>query len=106
MAEGKDPKTAWEEVGGRFSDIAGRVKEQFDARTAFGASDSEKVDEAVRTLVRALDNAFTAIGDTLRDPETRDEVKRAASSAADAIAVTFRDVADRVQKIGNRSPAE
>ncbi len=47
-----DAKQAWDEVGNRFGDIAGRVKEQFDARTAYGTPSSEKVDEAVRTLVR------------------------------------------------------
>ena len=92
-----DAKAAWDEVGNRFSDIAGRVKEQFDARAAYGGPDSQKVDDAVRTLVRALDNAFTAIGDTLRDPSTKDDVKQAANAMGDAIATTFNDVADQIK---------
>jgi hypothetical protein len=92
-----DAKAAWDEVGNRFSDIAGRVKEQFDARAAYGGPDSQKVDDAVRTLVRAVDNAFTAIGDTLRDPSTRDDVKQAANAMGDAIATTFNDVADQIR---------
>jgi hypothetical protein len=92
-----DAKAAWDDVGARFSDLAGRVKEQFEARVAFGAPDAQKVDDAVRTLVRALDNAFTAIGDTLRDPATRDEVKQAASAMGDALASTFHDVADQIR---------
>ncbi|MCU1426908.1 MAG: hypothetical protein JWL83_908 [Actinomycetia bacterium] len=93
-----DAKAAWDEVGNHFAEIAGRVKEQFDARTAFGSPSSEKVDEAVRTLVRALDNAFSAIGETLRDPATREEAKQAASAMGDALATTFHEVADRIQK--------
>jgi hypothetical protein len=97
-----DAKSAWDEVGNRFSDIAERVKEQFDARAAFGAPDSQKVDDAVRTLVRAVDNAFTAIGETMRDPSTRDEVKQAASAMGDAIAVTFNEVASQIKNLGGR----
>jgi hypothetical protein len=97
MANMADAKAAWDEVGNRFSEIASRVKEQFDARAAYGGPDSAKVDDAVRTLVRAVDNAFTAIGDTMRDPATRDEVKQAASAMGDAIATTFHDVADEIK---------
>jgi len=100
-----DAKAAWDEVGNRFSDIAGRVKEQFDARAAYGGPDSQKVDDAVRTLVRALDNAFTAIGDTLRDPSTRDEVKQTASAMGDALASTFHEVADQIKTRTSRQPS-
>jgi Flp pilus assembly pilin Flp len=99
-----DAKAAWDEVGNRFSEIAGRVKEQFDARAAYGGPDSQKVDDAVRTLVRALDNAFTAIGDTLRDPSTRDEVKQTASAMGDALATTFHEVADQIKTRTSRQP--
>ena len=99
-------KQAWDEVGDRFSGIAGRVKEQFDARAAYGAPDSAKVDDAVRTLVGALDNAFTAIGDTLRDPSTHDEVKQAASAMGDALAATFHDVADQIKTFTSASRSD
>jgi hypothetical protein len=92
-----DAKAAWDEVGNRFADLAGKVKEQFEARSAFGETSGAKVDEAVRTLVRALDNTFTAIGDTLRDPSTREEVKQAASSMGDALAASFHEVADQIK---------
>jgi Flp pilus assembly pilin Flp len=100
-----DAKAAWDEIGNRFSEIAGRVKEQFDARAAYGGPDSQKVDDAVRTLVRALDNAFTAIGDTLRDPATRDEVKQTASAMGDALASTFHEVADQIKARTARQPS-
>jgi hypothetical protein len=91
-----DTKAAWEEVGNCFAGLAGHVKEQFDARAAEGGPDSGEVDDAVHTLVRAVDHAFTAIGDTLRDPGLRDDLKVAASAMTDAIATTFRDVSDRI----------
>jgi Flp pilus assembly pilin Flp len=100
-----DAKAAWDEVGNRFSEIAGRVKGQFDARAAYGGPDNQKVDDAVRTLVRALDNAFTAIGDTLRDPTTRDDVKQTASAMGDALATTFHEVADQIKSRTGRQPS-
>jgi hypothetical protein len=95
-----ETKAAWDEVGNRFSNLAGHVKDQFDARTAEGGPDSAQVDDAVRTLVRAVDHAFTAIGDTLRDPALRDDLKHAATAMSDAIATTFRDVSDRISAHG------
>jgi hypothetical protein len=92
-----ETKAAWEEVGNRFAGLAGHVKEQFDARSAGNEPDGEQIDDAVRTLVRAVDNAFTAIGDTLRDPALRDDLKHAAAAMTDALATTFRDVSDQIR---------
>jgi hypothetical protein len=101
-----DAKAAWDEVGGRFADLAGRLKEQFDARSAFGTSANEKIDDAVRTLARALDDTITAIGDTLRDPSTRDDVKQAASAVGNAIASSFTEIAEQIRHFTDRSAGD
>ena len=95
MAEAKDK---WNDVGERFGEIGRHLKERFDASAAFGADDRDKVDDALHQLGDALDAGFTTIGETLRDPEMRDEMKRAGSSIADAIAATLRDVSDAVKR--------
>jgi hypothetical protein len=97
-----DAKGAWDEVGNRFGDLAGRLKEQYDARSAFGASANEKIDDAVRTLARALDDTITAIGDTLRDPATRDDVKQAANAVGNAIATSFTEIAEQIRHFTDR----
>ena len=98
-----DAKTAWDEVGNRFADLANRLKEQFDARSAFGSSANDKIDEAVRTLASAVDGAITAIGDTLRDPSTRDDVKQAANAVGSAIAVSFTEIAEQIRRFSGGS---
>lgn len=95
MAEAKDK---WDEVGERFSDLGRQLKERFDANAAFGADERDKVNDALRQLGDALDAGFTTIGDTLRDPAIRDEMRTAGSSIADAIAATMRDVSDAIKR--------
>ena len=95
MAEAKEK---WDEVGERFSDLGRNLRDRFDANAAFGADDREKVNDALRQLGDALDAGFTTIGDTLRDPSMRDELKTAGSSIADAIAATMRDVSEAIKR--------
>jgi hypothetical protein len=93
-----ETREKWDEVGDRFSDLGRRLKDRFDANTAFGADERERVNDALRQLGDALDAGFTTIGDTLRDPAMRDEMKSAGSSIADAIAATLRDLSDAIKR--------
>jgi len=95
MAEAKEK---WDEVGERFGALGRSLKDRFDANAAFGVDEREKVNDALRQLTDALDAGFTTLGDTLRDPDMRDELKSAGSSIADAIAATMRDVSDAIKR--------
>ncbi len=95
MAEAKDK---WDEVGDRFSRLGHQLKERFDVNAGFGSAEREKVNAALRQLGDALDAGFTTIGDTLRDPAMRDELKTAGTSITDAIAATLRDVSDAIKR--------
>jgi phage-related minor tail protein len=95
MAEAKDK---WDEVGDRFGEIGRHLKDRFDANAAFGSDERDKVNDALRQLGDALDAGFTTIGETLRDPSMRDEMKSAGSSIADAIAATLRDASDAIKR--------
>jgi hypothetical protein len=93
-----DAKAKWDEVGDQFNDLGRRLRERFDANTAFGDSDKEKVNDALRQLGDALDAGFTAIGDSLRDSSMRDDLKKAGTAIGDAVAATFTDVAEEIKK--------
>ena len=93
-----EAKEKWDEVGDRFSDLGRRMKERFDANAAYGAEERDKVNDALRQLGDSLDAGFTTIGDTLRDPAMRDEMKSAGASIAEAIAATLRDVSDAIKR--------
>jgi hypothetical protein len=95
MAEAKD---RWDEVGDRFGEIGRHLEDRFDVNAAFGSEERDKVNDALRQLGDALDAGFTTIGETLRDPAMRDEMKSAGSSIADAIAATLRDVSDAIKR--------
>ncbi len=92
-----DAKDRWDEVAERFTELGRNLKGRFDANAAFGADERDQVNDALRQLGDALDAGFTTIGDTLRDPEMRDEMKTAGASVADAIKATLRDISDSIK---------
>jgi hypothetical protein len=101
MAEGT--KQAWEDVGDRFAAFGRMVAEHYRQRgEQQGAppteEDRRKLEEALATVTRQLDQAFTAFGDTLRDPEAKESLKQAARSVGDALTVTFTVVGQEVRK--------
>lgn len=100
MAESS--KEAWDEVGERFAvfgrALAARYQQLEQERGATTAEDKRKVEEALSTISRQLDQAFTSLGDTIRDPGAKDGLKQAARSVGDALAVTFSEVSEEVRK--------
>lgn len=107
MAESS--KEAWDEVGERFAvfgrALAARYKQLEQERGATTEEDKRKVEEAIQTVTRTLDQAFTSLGDTIRDPAAKDGLKQAARSVGDALGVTFTEVADEVRKRMGRGDA-
>jgi hypothetical protein len=92
-----ETRAAWDEVGNRFADLGKHVKDRYDANVGFGDADKEKLNNAMHEIRDALDAGFTALGDSLRDPTMRDEMKGAGVAVADALAATFNDVADTLR---------
>ncbi len=92
-----EAKQKWDEVGDRFGEIGKRFKERYDASAAFGADQQEKMNDALRKMADALDAGFTAIGDSLRDPGIREDLKHAGTSIGDALSTTFNEVADEIK---------
>jgi hypothetical protein len=97
-----EAKAKWDEVGDRFADLGKRLKERYDANAAFGAEQQAKMNDALREIGDALDAGFTAIGESLRDPSVRDDLKQAGVAMADALAATFNEVADEIRKAVRR----
>ena len=92
MSETKD---AWNRVANAFTGLGRSVGDRFRA----GSPDErDDVNGALDKLVERLDTAFTSLGDTLRDPVSKESVRKAASSLGDAIATTFEDVRERVRR--------
>ncbi len=95
MAEAKDK---WDDVGEQFTRLGHQLKDRFDVNAGFGSDEREKINTALRQVGDALDAGFTTIGDTLRDPAVRDEMKAAGTSITDAIVATLHDIAAAIKR--------
>jgi hypothetical protein len=107
-----ESKAAWDRVGEDFKALGRQVKQHYDQRprperaqepqAAEGqgqqATDRRKVDDALQKLTEALDQAFTALGDAVRDPQVGEQTKKAASSLSDALNATFAEASERFRK--------
>ncbi len=100
-------KQKWDEVGERFATVARALAARYkQLEQEQGAEEAHEARDALRAVTRTLDRAFTSLGDTLRDPHAKRELKEAARSLADALGSTFEEVAGEVRKrVGGRSAA-
>jgi hypothetical protein len=94
MAESKQ---AWEQVGRDLSDLGRRVQQRYQQPSSEqpAPADRRKVEDALRDLRESLDQAFTALGDAVRDPEFGAQTKKAADSLSNALSATFAEVSER-----------
>ena len=95
-------KEAWTEVGDRFSEVGKRLADRYHSLGESQGAEAEerrvKVEEALKAARDQLDRAFTSVGDTLRDPSTKDSLGRAVTSLGDAISATFTEAGDEIRK--------
>ena len=91
-------KEAWDEVGERFA-VFGRARRAPGEQGWRGATTEEGQAQARRgrldDTAPARPKAFTSVGDTIRDPRAKDDLKLAARSVGDALSVTFQEVSTR-----------
>jgi hypothetical protein len=98
MAESRE---AWEQVGREFSALGRQVRQRYEQQAGSEeapAAEQRKVDDALRQLRDSLDQAFTTLGEAIRDPEFGEQTKKAASSLSDAMAATFSEVSERLKR--------
>lgn len=103
-----ESKAAWDQVGEDFKVLGRQVKQHFDQQPRPGtgaqegqagpAADRRKVDEALEKLRDSLEQAFSALGDAVRDPQVGDQTKKAATSLSDALTATFSEASERFRK--------
>lgn len=73
-------------------------EETAEPRAEGQPTDRRKVDDALQKLTESLDQAFSAIGDAVRDPAVGEQTKKAASSLSDALTATFAEASERFRK--------
>jgi hypothetical protein len=106
-----ESKAAWDKVGEDFKVLGRQVKQHYEQRPKPGtevqeakesqaapAADRRKVDEALEKLRDSLEQAFSALGDAVRDPEVGEQTKKAAGSLSDALTATFAEASERFRR--------
>jgi hypothetical protein len=117
-----ESKAAWDKVGEDFKVLGRQVKQHYDQRPrpegsgepqggapvdrgsevqegqAEPAADRRKVDDALEKLRDSLEQAFSALGDAVRDPQVGEQTKKAAGSLSDALTATFAEASERFRR--------
>ena len=99
---------AWNEVGERFASWGRHVAERYKGASGparESAQESQrKLEDAARDITDALDRAFTALGDTIRDEQAKQDLKQAVRALGDAVSVTVTETTERIrQGVGSSS---
>jgi DNA-binding ferritin-like protein len=109
-----ETKKAWDEVGERFSEVGRTLSENYRkvAEERGGVTEAERqaLRDTLRSVSEDIDRAFTSLGNTFRDTESRDKVQGAARALGSAILTTLDDVGEEIRKAidarRNRPPEE
>lgn len=92
-----ESKAKWDDVGDRFAALGRKLKTHFDDST-HAKPESDASQDALRQISDALDAGFTAIGESFRDAEIRDELKSAGVAITDALSASLDDVKHAINK--------
>ena len=123
-----ESKAAWDQVGQEFRELGRQIRQHYEQQPrpagepgsagpegqqgragqgsagapgdqgAEPAADRRKVDDALQKLTESLEQAFSALGDAIRDPQFGDQTKKAAGSLSDALTATFAEASERFRK--------
>lgn len=92
-----DTSNSWNRFEKDVKGLAGELR-----RAYRGSGDEQRKAELNRSLEQlrqAAEAVFSSLETTTRDPEVRSRTKQAARSFGSAIAETFRDLGDEVDKV-------
>jgi hypothetical protein len=91
-----DSKAAWERFTADAQNLAGELRRSY--RDAGDEKKTAEIDRSLRQLGQAAEAFFASLETTTRDPQVRATAKNAARSFGTALADTFRELGDEVEK--------
>lgn len=94
-------KKAWDRFESEIQELAGELKRRY--RDAGDPSDRAELKRLLDQLKGAADSVFKSLETTTRDPQVQTKTKNAARSFGTAVAETFREVSDEIEKAVRRS---
>jgi len=85
---------AWDRFEADMKTLGRDFRRQYDEGGPGKAGD---VQESMRKLAAAAEEVFDNLGRASRDPDVRKDTRKAAQSFGEAIAQTFRELADQLE---------
>ncbi len=99
----EDEPDPWETVSSEFGTLGDRLKSTYRRVATDRGPTEEEIKGAFATLIGAWDQVAESVSSALRDAETREHLKRAASSFASALGTTITDLGAEIKK--SKEPA-
>jgi hypothetical protein len=106
-------EAAWDDVAAHFSNLGKQLRSRFERPAGESQAPSEASSaregpggETVRRWIDTLDDTFTKLGDTVRDPEFRKDAGSSVGRLGQALGVTLRELGDQLQGRFGRARTE
>jgi len=90
-----DAQESWREVGKTLEGLGLKLKMHLER--AQGEMEGERFRDALDAAGAGVQKAFDALGEAVRDPAIKDDVRQAATSLSDAIANTFSEIGNQLR---------
>lgn len=99
----EESQRAWDRFESDIQGLAGELKRQL--RSSGDEKNTAELNRSLEQLRQAADAVFKSLDNASRDPAVRARTKDTARSFGLAVAETFRDLSDEIEK-ALRRPAE
>jgi hypothetical protein len=100
MSSGDSPRNAWQKFESDIQGLAGELKRHY--RASGDARETAELNSSLEQLRQAAEAVFKSLETTTRDPAVRDKTKQTARSFGSAVAETFRDLSEEIEKAVRR----
>jgi len=100
------PDDPWGSVSTSFSELGESLKSTYRKVADDSGPDEEEIRSAFATLIGVWDQVAESVADALRDPETRQHLKKAVSSFAIAVGSTLSDLGSEFSQSSENSEEE
>jgi len=87
---------AWDRFEADIKDLAGELKSHY--RGAADEKATAELNRSLEQLRQAADAVFRSLESATKDPQVRERTKQTARSFGSAVAETFRDLSDEIEK--------
>ncbi|HEX9363675.1 MAG TPA: hypothetical protein VGA47_07820 [Candidatus Dormibacteraeota bacterium] len=93
----EETEKAWDRFENEIKDLAGELKRHYRATDGNERGRAE-LNESLEQLRKAAESVFRSLETATKDPQVRQRTKETARSFGSAVAETFRDLSDEIEK--------